>query len=99
MKDSPSRQSAIVSAVALAGLFLLSPLVCAAQKVGDQIGAENAGLRKLLTNSMLPTERTNELLTQLRSIDEALQSGNLFQATYQLQRVRIELMAETYLKS
>ena len=99
MKNSPSKQSAIVSAVALAGLYFISPLVCAAQKVGDQIGAENAGLRKLLTNSMLPTERTNELLTQLRSIDEASQSGNLFQAMYQLQHVRIELMTEAYLKS
>jgi hypothetical protein len=99
MKDTSSRQSAIVSAVALAGLFLMSPLVCAAQKVGDQIGAENANLRKLLTNSMQPPERTNEFLTQLKLIDEASQSGNLLQAMYHLQRVRIELMAQGYVKS
>ena len=88
-----------MTAVALAALFVMSSEVCRAQKAVEQISAESGHLRQLLTNAKLPADQLNGFMAQLDQIDKAAQTGSLLQAMYLLQRARVELMADEYVRS
>jgi hypothetical protein len=99
MKQSRSRRNNFGSGIAFLALLFLCQSLCVAQTAAAQITAENAHLKQALPTLGLSATDTAAYAQQLKLIDTATQSGNLFQGMYYLQRARVELMTFEYVQS